>query len=352
MAAAAGSFSAASTHAAEKLGDTIISADAVAGSGSVSSYEMEVGEAIKSSMPPRELKRAVVSVCTKLGRRKKQEDRCVILPAVGGNDDITFLAVFDGTVGEHAADFVHHTIGDAIFGGRAFRDALAAAEAHGGFAKPTVAARIATAVKEGYSSTDSELIKMCAEKGYDYSSCTSVTAIVSGDLLTIAHLGDSKIVLGRDNGAGGLVGKYLTVDHKPDMVEERLRIEKAGGSLAYLHGGKPFIRGGDFTARQAKGDRPMQLNYSRAFGGKDLKMFGLIAQPDVLQLQLTKADKLLIIASDGLWDVSTADVAVRRAWESVRAGRDPSVDLTDWALAQHDLKGTIDNVTVVVALLK
>lgn len=113
-------------------------------------------------------------------------------------------------------------------------------------------------------------------------------------------------------------------------------------------------------------------------------MFGLIAVPDVLQLQLTKADKcvsppqppplsrcgaacrlactlrlrrassrrLLIIASDGLWDVSTADVAVRRAWESVRAGRDPSVDLTDWALAQHDLKGTIDNVTVVVALLK
>lgn len=40
-----------------------------------------------------------------------------------------------------------------------------------------------------------------------------------------------------------------------------------GGSLAYLHGGKPFIRGGDFTARQQLGDRPMQLNYSRAFGG-------------------------------------------------------------------------------------
>lgn len=154
---------------------------------------------------------------------------------------------------------------------------------------------------------------------------------------------------------------------------------QSGGSLAYLHGGKPFIRGGDFTARQAKGDRPMQLNYSRAFGGKDLKMFGLISTPDVLQLQLTKADKcvlarplspcvavrslaptlslppprrLLIIASDGLWDVSTADVAVRRAWESVRVGRDPAVDLTDWALAQHDLKGTIDNVTVIVALLK
>jgi protein phosphatase len=47
---------------------------------------------------------------------------------------------------------------------------------------------------------------------------------------------------------------------------------QSGGSLAWLHGGKPFLRGGDFTARQAQGDRPMQLNYSRAFGGKDLKM--------------------------------------------------------------------------------
>ena len=136
------------------------------------------------------------------------------------------------------------------------------------------------------------------------------------------------------------------------MAEERRRIEKSGGSLAYLHGGKPFIRGGDFAERQLKGDRPMQLNYSRAFGGKDLKMFGLSATPDVLQMQLTPADRLVILASDGLWDVSTADVAAKRAWDSVKAGRDPSLDLTDWALAQHDLKGSVDNVTVIVVVLR
>ena len=47
-----------------------------------------------------------------------------------------------------------------------------------------------------------------------------------------------------------------------------------GGSLAWLHGNKPYIRGGDFHPRQANGEHPKQLNYSRAFGGKDLKMFG------------------------------------------------------------------------------
>ncbi len=132
---------------------------------------------------------------------------------------------------------------------------------------------------------------MCAEKQIDYSSCTSVTALVCGGLLSCAHLGDSKIVLGREGPGGVLYGKCLTTDHKPDMPEERKRIERSGGSLAYLHGGKPFIRGGDFTERQAKGDRPMQLNYSRAFGGKDLKMFGLSAVPDVVHVQLSKQDR-------------------------------------------------------------
>lgn len=47
-----------------------------------------------------------------------------------------------------------------------------------------------------------------------------------------------------------------------------------------------------------------------------------------------------------------ADAAVKRAWESIRLGRDPALDLTDFALAQHDIKGSIDNVTVIVVNLK
>ena len=126
---------------------------------------------------------------------------------------------------------------------------------------------------------------------------------------------------------------------------------QSGGSLAYLHGGKPFIRGGDFAARQARGERPMQLNYSRAFGGKDLKPYGLTAEPGLLQCRLTPAEKLIILASDGLWDVATADTAVRMAWDFYVAGRDPALELAEWALAQHDARQTVDNITVTVVVL-
>ena len=126
----------------------------------------------------------------------------------------------------------------------------------------------------------------------------------------------------------------------------------------------------------------MQLNYSRAFGGKDLKMFGLSSEPTVLQLlfragQEAKAQdeadvffgpvKCLIIGSDGVWDVvePTAGVGVvtqaRAAFAEFSATNSvslstplssrvasPSEELVRVALENHVLKRSSDNVTAVV----
>jgi len=97
---------------------------------------------------------------------------------------------------------------------------------------------------QGYKATDEALLRQCAERGLDYSSCTSVTAVVAGDLLSVAHLGDSKIVLGREGAGGVLVGKYLTLDHKPDMPEERARIERVRGKARTDISGGGGLRGG------------------------------------------------------------------------------------------------------------
>ena len=269
-----------------------------------------------------------------------------------------FFGIFDGTVGDFAAEAVHVRIAQATLGNAHFASSLAAAAGAGGsFARSAEAALHAeAAVRAGYVSTDAALLRLCAEAvpPVDYSSCTAVTALLTGDLLTVAHLGDSRVAIGSDGGpaaGGALVGRALTTDHKPDMPEERLRIERAGGSLAYLHGGKPFIRGGDFSARQARGERPMQLNYSRAFGGKDLKPYGLTAEPGLVQCRLSAADRLVILASDGLWDVASADAAVRMAADAYAAGRDPALELAQWALQQHDARQTVDNITVTAVFL-
>eukprot|EP01138_Halocafeteria_seosinensis_P016479 gb/GECG01016810.1/.p1 GENE.gb/GECG01016810.1/~~gb/GECG01016810.1/.p1 ORF type:complete len:306 (+),score=32.66 gb/GECG01016810.1/:1-918(+) len=287
--------------------------------------------------------------CTKLGRRKRQEDRLLACPQIKDREDVGFYGVFDGTVGDDAAHFVQSYILRELVGTEEFENILDMS--HMEFESPKARSAIRRALELAYRETDSNLLEHCAKYRLDYASSTAVTALITGKLLTVGSLGDSRIAIGRER-RGSLIGEFLTRDHKPDQPEELKRIQSTGGSLTYLHGGKPFLRGGDFSRRQQRGDRPMQLNYSRAFGGKDLKCFGLSASPDITQLSLDESDHLVILASDGLWDVVDADTAVRMAWHAYINGRDASEDLSEFALKQHDYRGSIDNVTVVVIFMQ
>lgn len=96
-----------------------------------------------------------------------------------------------------------------------------------------------------------------------------------GNLLTIAHVGDSKGVLGSVlPGTKTFVGRCLTPEHRPDEPAEVARIAKvcccdchgdvivikcawlcvwlqAGGKVVYMHSGKPYLRGADFDTLRA-----------------------------------------------------------------------------------------------------
>ena len=94
----------------------------------------------------------------------------------------------------------------------------------------------------------------------------------------------------------------------------------------------------------------MQLQYSRAFGGAGLKPYGLSHAADVRQVVLDASHKVLILASDGLWDVCNDQTAVAVAIEAAWQGRDASRALVAYALSEHQQRGKkADNVTVNVA---
>ncbi len=103
--------------------------------------------------------------------------------------------------------------------------------------------------------------------------------------------------------------------------------------------------------RQAAGEHPKQLNYSRAFGGKDLKMYGLSAEPDISHFELTPQDKLVLIGSDGLWDVLNPRTACELAFRAHREGKNASSVIVSYVIEQMPVVNVRDNVTVIAIFL-
>ncbi|CAK9110221.1 Probable protein phosphatase 2C 62 (OsPP2C62) [Durusdinium trenchii] len=104
--------------------------------------------------------------------------------------------------------------------------------------------------------------------------------------------------------------------------------------------------------RSALGEQPMQLQYSRAFGAKDLKIFGLSSVPDVKIIRMdsgaVKNVRFLVLASDGLWDVMSAQEAARQLQEAIAHRQHPAECLVQAALnTQGRLGGRADNITAV-----
>ena len=87
----------------------------------------------------------------------------------------------------------------------------------------------------------------------------------------------------------------MSVDHKPDLAEEKQRIEKAGG----------FVE-----ENRVKGI----LNLSRSLGDLEYKSDPslatkdqmITAMPDIRKEKITSDTPFLIIACDGIWDCLTS----------------------------------------------
>lgn len=304
----------------------------------------------------------IVSAFQHMGDRKTQEDRFTVVPSLetDSKSPCAFFGVFDGTVGDFASENVKDLVVPKLLESPNWRALRQASTTRSGEAAADKDSKLLeAALNDMYRTADEVVLTRCAKNTQHYATCTSVTLLIVGDTIAVGHLGDSRIVLGKEeensrDGSRQLIGEQLTMDHKPDQEEERQRIEKCGGSVVRLqnHSHKPFIRGGDFMMRKALGEQPMQLQYSRAFGAKDLKMFGLSNVPHVKLLRMGSPGyrhvRFAILASDGLWDVVNAQQAVILAQQAVQADQNPAEVLVRHALLEQSRrKARADNITAV-----
>ena len=146
--------------------------------------------------------------------------------------------------------------------------------------------------------TDSEITSQ-TKFDVSLSGSTCVFVIQLGEHIICANIGDSRaILIYEENGQNKIF--ELSHDSKPDVPEERRRIELMGGVVDQIKD-ENGERTGPFRVYMKNLEQP-GLAMSRSFGDKKAKTCGVIPLPDIIEYNLKWNFKYMVICSDGVWE--------------------------------------------------
>ncbi|KAI3783430.1 hypothetical protein L1987_42512 [Smallanthus sonchifolius] len=236
----------------------------------------------------------ITTVC---GRRRDMEDAVAVKPSFTG--DLGFYGVYDGHGCSHVAmkckDRMHEIVKDEVENAGESFDW-----------NETMARSFSRMDKEVTEWSEGDSVSNCRcelqTPQCDAVGSTAVVAVVTPEKIVVSNCGDSRAVLCRNG-----VAIPLSTDHKPDRPDELARIEEAGGRVIYWDGAR--VLG--------------VLAMSRAIGDNYLKPY-VIPEPEITVTERTAEDECIILASDGLWDVVSNEVACSVARMCLTSGKPPS----------------------------
>ena len=144
------------------------------------------------------------------------------------------------------------------------------------------------------------------EKGEikDSSGSCGIILMIKGKKCIIANIGDSRLVIFKNE-----LIDFTTMDHKPDSIIEKARIELAGGKVYKAANLFPLNQNEDNIEIPWR-ILPGRLTVSRTFGdiqAKDEKFGGnktvIIALPDITKIILDDNYNFIVMGSNGIFDV-------------------------------------------------
>lgn len=144
--------------------------------------------------------------------------------------------------------------------------------------------------------------------------------------MNIVNIGDSRLTIVYKNGQS----KQISIDHKPDEIEETNRIEKMGGEIYTDSEG--VCRIGD-------------LSLSRAFGDEDNAPY-ISQKPDVYYKKVCDLTKYVVMGCDGLWDVVKNEELYSLLEEFKEKGC--SKNLASCMATECLKRGCTDNISIII----
>ncbi|XP_074868865.1 protein phosphatase 1F isoform X3 [Carettochelys insculpta] len=162
------------------------------------------------------------------------------------------------------------------------------------------------------------------------SGTTGVSALIVGNRLHIAWVGDSQVMLVQH-------GKAVTLmePHKPEREDERERIEALGGCVTYM------------DCWRVNGT----LAVSRAIGDVYQKPY-ISGNPDGNSFELTGSEDYLLLACDGFFDAIRRDDVMNLVLDHLMQNKGDGVKAAERLVAAAKENGSSDNITVLVVFLR
>lgn len=273
-----------------------------------------IREPLLTQLPKQYLK---VSTHAIRNTRRKMEDRHVVLLefnalfGIKDEKERAYFAVFDGHGGVDAADYAATHLHVIL--------------AH----QEEFSTQPSEALRKAFKQTDETFLQRAKRKKLR-SGTTGVTALIAGNKLHVAWLGDSQVMMVRQGQAVNLMDP-----HKPEKTDEKQRIEQLGGCVVFL--GCWRVNG--------------ILAVSRAIGDIDQKPY-ISGDADCATFKLDGREDYVILACDGFFDGIEPSKVVHIVQEHLleNAGDGSSVAETLVAAAKEG--GSNDNITVVVFFLQ
>eukprot|EP00924_Labyrinthula_sp_SR-Ha-C_P002904 maker-scaffold_13-snap-gene-10.1-mRNA-1 protein AED:0.27 eAED:0.27 QI:0/0/0/1/0/0/2/0/229 len=192
----------------------------------------------------------------------------------------------------------------------------------------------------------SEAVKKHLETLMSFNTNAGSTAncvAIQGNKLICANIGDSRAVLYRDGRAVA-----LSTDHKPDVPQEKARIEQAGGQISSL--GRI---NNDLNLSRSVGD--LRFKYNDALPPEQQMVS---AEAEISEMTLLPSDLFFITACDGIWDCIENQQICELVLALIHKGHTPDeiVEKITTRCISTDLVKTKglggDNMTIILVLLK
>ncbi|CAA2991528.1 probable phosphatase 2C 35 [Olea europaea subsp. europaea] len=276
---------------------------------------------------------------------KDNQDSYCIRTKIQGNPDAHFFGVFDGhgQFGSQCSNFVKDRLVEILS-----NDATL-------FDDPV------KAYKAAFLSTNDELHSSDIDDSM--SGTTAITALVIGDGLYVANVGDSRAVIAIKEG-NRVLAKDLSYDQTPFRKDECERVKLCGArvlSVDQVEGlkdpgiqswGDEETQGGDPPRLWVQNGMYPGTAFTRSIGDSTAEKIGVVADPEVLTVQLTPSHPFFVVASDGVFEFLSSQNVV----DMVTKHADPRDACVSIARESYKLwlehENRTDDITIIIVHVK